>query len=96
MFANRRRHERHSVGGTATVYQGSNKLDLPILDVSLTGIRLQTTDPSKLSVGGICFVALPEHGKHDALVVSVRPQSFAFQFLTPGPEDVRAFIDARK
>ena len=96
MFASRRRHERFSAGGTATVYQGSRKVELPILDVSLTGIRLQTGDPTTLAVGGVCFIALPEHGRHDAQVVAVRSQSFAFQFLTPEPEGVRSFIEAQK
>jgi len=96
MFFNRRRHQRHTTGGTATVFQGSNKLELRILDISLTGIRLETADSTKLSVGGVCFIALPEHGKHDALVVGVKSQSFGFQFLTPEPDGVRQFIDGRK
>jgi hypothetical protein len=96
MFASRRRHERIAAGGTATVYQGSNRLELPILDVSLGGIRLQTSDSTRLDVGGVCFIALPEHGKHDAQVVAVRSQSFAFQFLIFEPEGVRSFVDAQK
>jgi len=96
MFASRRRHERYAVSGTATVYQGSKKIEMPILDVSLAGIRLQTSDPTRLEVGGVCFIALPEHGRHDAQVVAVRSQSFAFQFLTPEPDGVRSFIDAQR
>jgi hypothetical protein len=42
----------------------------------------------------LCFVALPQHGKLDAMVVGVRRQSFHLQFLTSEPEEVRAFIDA--
>jgi hypothetical protein len=95
MSANRRRHERYSADGAATVFQGSSKLELPILDISLTGIRLQATGSTKLEVGSVCFIALPEHGKHDAQVVAVKPQSFGFQFLTPEPEGVQSFIETR-
>jgi hypothetical protein len=94
--ASRRCHARYAASGTATVYQGSNQLDLPILDVSLTGIRLQTTDTTKLKVGGICFITLRGHGKHDALVVNVHPRSIGFLFLTPEPEGVRSFIAGQR
>jgi len=96
VFANRRRHERYEARGTATVFQGSRVLKLPIRDISLSGIHLQATDPTQLSVGSVCFVALPDHGKHDAIVVHARTQGFHLKFLTPEPEDVRAFIDAHK
>ncbi len=95
MSANRRRHERHSADGTATVFQGSKKLEMPILDISLTGIRLQATCSAKLDVGSVCFIALPEHGRHDAQVVAVKSQSLGFQFLTPEPEGVQSFIKTR-
>jgi len=95
MSTNRRRHERHAADGTATVFQGSKKVDMPILDISLSGIRLQTTGSTKLDVGSVCFIALPEHGRHDAQVVAVKSQSFAFQFLTPEPEGVQSFIKTR-
>jgi hypothetical protein len=96
MFGSRRRHERYSIDGTATVFQGSKKLELPILDVSLTGIRLQSSGPGELEVGSVCFIVLAQHGRHDAQVVAVRSQSLAFQFLTPEPDGVRSFIDARR
>ena len=96
MFADRRRHQRYEANGTATVFQGSQMLELPIRDISLSGIHLHTTDPTKLNVGSVCFVALPDHGKHDAIVVHARQQGYHLKFLTPEPEDVRAFIDALK
>jgi hypothetical protein len=69
-------------------------LELPIRDISLTGIGLEASDPMTLSVGNLCFVALPTHGKLDAMVVGVRRQSYHLQFLTSEPEEVRSFIDA--
>jgi hypothetical protein len=96
VFADRRRHKRYEAKGTATVYQGSNVLELPIRDISLSGIHLQTVDSTTLNVGSVCFVALPEHGKHDAIVVHARPQGYHLKFLTPEPDDVRSFIDACK
>jgi len=96
VFADRRRHERYEAKGTATVFQGSRVLELPIRDISLSGIHLQTTDPTQLNVGSVCFVALPDHGKHDAIVLHARAQSFHLKFLTPESEDVQAFIDAQK
>lgn len=94
MFANRRLHKRHTVKAVAKVFYGSNMLELPIRDISLTGIGLETSDATTLSVGNLCFVALPEHGKLDAMVIGVRRQSYHLQFLTSEPEEVRAFIDA--
>jgi len=96
MFGSRRRHERYSIDGTATVFQGSKKYELPILDISLTGIRLQSSGPMELEVGSVCFIALSQHGRHDAQVVAVRSQGLAFQFLTPEPDGVRSFIDAQR
>jgi len=96
VFADRRRHQRYDAKGTATVFQGSHVLEMPIRDISLSGIRLHANDPSTLNVGSVCFVALPDHGKHDAIVVHARQQSYHLKFLTPEPEDVRAFIAAQK
>lgn len=94
MFANRRIHKRFAIKASAKVFFGSNALELPIRDISLTGIGLETPDVTALSVGNLCFVALPEHGKLDAMVVGVRRQSFHLQFLSAEPEEVRSFIDA--
>lgn len=92
--ADRRRHMRYPARGTATVFHGGNQLDLPVLDVSWTGISLLAVDPTRLKLGGACTIVLPGCEGQDARVVGVRPQSFGFQFLTPGPEGVRSFIDA--
>ncbi|MEJ0067509.1 MAG: PilZ domain-containing protein [Pseudomonadota bacterium] len=94
MFANRRLHKRHTVKAVATVFYGSNMLELPIRDISLTGIGLDADDATTLTVGNLCFVSLPEHGKLDAMVVGVRRQSYHLQFLTSEPDEVRSFIDA--
>jgi hypothetical protein len=93
VFANRRLHKRHTVNAVAKVFYGSNTLELPIRDISLTGIGLEASDSTVLSVGNLCFVALPAHGKLDAMVIGVRRQSYHLQFLTPEPEEVRSFID---
>jgi hypothetical protein len=79
----------------AVLYRGDHLLDLPILDVSLTGIRLYATDHSGLKPDGVFPIALPECGVHDAQVVAVRSQSVAFRFTTPEPNGLRSFIDAR-
>jgi hypothetical protein len=94
VFANRRLHKRHAVKAVAKVFYGSSTVELPIRDISLTGIGLVASGELPLAVGNLCFVALPEHGKLDAMVVGVRRQSFHLQFLTAEPEEVRAFIDA--
>jgi hypothetical protein len=94
VFANRRLHKRYAINAVAKVFHGSNMLELPIRDISLTGIGLEAPDTTTLSVGNLCFVALPEHGKLDAMVVGVRRQSFHLQFLSSEPEEVRSFIDA--
>jgi hypothetical protein len=84
---------RYRARGTATVLHGSHQLDLPVLDVSWTGISLGAVDPTRLEAGGACTIVLPGGGGQDARLVGVRPQSFGFRFLTPGPEGVRWFID---
>jgi hypothetical protein len=94
VFANRRLHRRFAIKAVATVFYGSNMLELPIRDISLTGIGLDAPDNTTLSIGNLCFVALPEHGKLDAMVIGVRRQSFHLQFLSSEPDEVRSFIDA--
>jgi len=94
VFANRRLHKRFAINAVAKVFYGSNTLELPIRDISLTGIGLEAPAATTLSVGNLCFVSLPEHGKLDAMVVGVRGQSFHLQFLSSEPEEVRSFIDA--
>lgn len=93
MLANRRIHKRYAVNAMAKVFYGSNAVELPIRDISLTGIGLAASDQLSLDVGNLCFVALPDQGKLDAMVVGVRRQSFHLQFLTAEPEEVRSFID---
>ena len=46
------------------------------------------------SVGSLCLVALPSHGKLDAMVVGVRAQSLHLKFVQTDPEEVRSFITA--
>jgi len=94
-FADRRQHTRHPIRGMAVLYHGDYILDLPILDVSLTGIRLYATDPSGLTPDRVLPIALPECGVHDAQIVAVRSQSVAFPFMPPEPNGLRSFIDAR-
>jgi hypothetical protein len=95
VFANRRLHKRFATNAVAKVFYGSNTLELPIRDISLTGIGLEAPEATTLSVGNLCFVALPDHGKLDAMVVGVRRQSFHLQFLSSEPEEVRSFLDAQ-
>jgi hypothetical protein len=94
VFANRRLRKRFAIQAVAKVFYGSNTLELPIRDISLTGIGLEAPDSTTLSVGNLCFIALPDHGKLDARVVGVRRQSYHLQFLSSEPEEVRSFIDA--
>jgi len=94
VFANRRLRKRFAIQAVAKVFYGSNTLELPIRDISLTGIGLEAPDSTTLSVGNLCFIALPDHGKLDAMVVGVRRQSYHLQFLSSEPEEVRSFIDA--
>jgi hypothetical protein len=96
MIPDRRRFERYSTAGTATVRQdGGGGFELPVIDISFTGIHLRTPKLAPLA-GGMYSVALPEHGWHDAQVVGVRSQSVAFRFVTPQADGVRSFIDDRK
>ena len=47
-----------------------------------------------LAVGSVCLVALPAHGRLDAVVVGIRSQSLHLKFMQTDPEEVRAFITA--
>jgi hypothetical protein len=87
-------HKRYQVKGTAKVLHGATALDLPIRDISLSGIGLDCPGTPPLSVGNLCLVALPAHGRLDAMVVGVRSQSLHLQFLQTDSEEVRTFIEA--
>jgi hypothetical protein len=67
----------------AVLYRGDHFLDLPILDLSLSGIRLYATDGSGLAPNSVLPIALPECGVHDSQVVDVRSQSVVHD---PGAE----------
>ena len=94
LFTNRRLHKRYQVKGTVKVLHGATALDLPIRDISLSGIGLECVGTSPLSVGNLCLVALPSHGRLDAMVVGVRSQSLHLQFLQTDSDEVRAFIES--
>ncbi len=94
MFQNRRLHRRHEIKATAKVMYGANALELPIRDISMSGIGLQSDDARALALGNLCLVILPEHGKLDAMVVGVRSATYHLQFLSSGADEVRSFIDA--
>ncbi|MBI3517216.1 MAG: PilZ domain-containing protein [Proteobacteria bacterium] len=94
MFGNRRLQKRYTVNATAKVLHGASALDLPIRDISLSGIGLDASNSTELTVGALCLVALPSHGKLDAMVVGVRAQSLHLRFLQTDPEEVRSFIAA--
>ncbi|HUA53277.1 MAG TPA: PilZ domain-containing protein [Candidatus Sulfotelmatobacter sp.] len=94
LFSNRRLHKRYQVSGTAKVLHGMTALDLPIRDISLSGIGLDCPGTAPLSVGNLCLVGLPANGKLDAMVVGVRSQSLHLQFMQTDSEEVRAFIEA--
>lgn len=94
MFANRRFHKRYGVKAAAKILYASHVLDLPIRDISLAGIGLETPGPTVLSGGNLCLVELPDHGKLDAMVVGVNARSCHLQFMLPDAEEVRAFIAA--
>jgi hypothetical protein len=78
----------------AVLYRGDHFLELPILDVSLSGIRLYTTNHIGLTPDRVLPIALPECGVHDAQVVAGRSQSVAFRFMPPEPNGLRSIIDA--
>ncbi|MBV8580133.1 MAG: PilZ domain-containing protein [Candidatus Eremiobacteraeota bacterium] len=94
MFQNRRLHRRHEIKAVAKILHGANALELPIRDISMTGIGLDSDAAKALSLGNLCLVVLPEHGKLDAMVVGVRSASYHLQFLSSGADEVRSFIDA--
>ncbi len=94
MFGNRRLHKRFTVNATVKVLHGASALDLPIRDISLSGIGLDADGLAELAVGSLCLVALPSHGKLDAMVVGVRAQSLHLKFVQTDPEEVRSFITA--
>lgn len=94
MFLNRRLHRRHEIKATAKVVHGASALELPIRDISMSGIGLEIDATKALSLGNLCLVVLPEHGKLDAMVVGVRSASYHLQFLSSGADEVRSFIEA--
>jgi hypothetical protein len=94
VFQNRRLQRRHEVKATAKILHGANALELSIRDISMTGIGVESDAAKALSLGNLCLVVLPEHGKLDAMVVGVRSQSYHLQFLSSGADEVRSFIDA--
>jgi hypothetical protein len=94
VFQNRRLHRRHEIKATAKILHGANALELPIRDISMTGIGLESDAAKALALGNLCLVVLPEHGKLDAMVVGVRSASYHLQFLSSGADEVRSFIDA--
>jgi hypothetical protein len=95
LFAsNRRLHKRYTINATAKVLHGASALELPIRDISLSGIGLDAKGATELAVGNLCLVALPAHGKLDAMVVGVRSQSLHLKFLQTDAEEVRSFIAA--
>ncbi len=73
---------------------GATVLDLPIRDISLSGVGLDTGGAPTLAVGNLCLVALPPHGRLDAMVVGIRASSLHLQFMQSDSEEVRAFIEA--
>lgn len=94
MFENRRLHKRFTVKASAKVLHGASALDLPIRDISLSGIGLEAKEGVDLVVGSLCLVALPSHGKLDAMVIGIRAQSLHLKFVQSDPEEVRSFITA--
>ncbi len=94
MFQNRRLNRRHEIKATAKILHGANALELSIRDISMTGIGVESDAAKALSLGNLCLVVLPEHGKLDAMVVGVRSASYHLQFLSSGADEVRSFIDA--
>jgi len=94
VFQNRRLNRRHEIKATAKILHGANALELSIRDISMTGIGVESDAAKALSLGNLCLVVLPEHGKLDAMVVGVRSASYHLQFLSSGADEVRSFIDA--
>jgi hypothetical protein len=94
VFQNRRLHRRHEIKATAKILHGANALELSIRDISMTGIGVESDAAKALSLGNLCLVVLPEHGKLDAMVVGVRSATYHLQFLSSGADEVRSFIDA--
>jgi hypothetical protein len=95
LFTNRRLKKRYQVKAAAKVMYGATALDLPIRDISLSGIGFDSGGAATFSVGNLCLVALPSHGKLDAMVVGVRAQSVHLQFLQTDSDEVRAFIESQ-
>lgn len=87
-------HKRYQITGNARVLYGATALELPIRDISLSGIGLDCAAATPLAVGNLCLVSLPSHGRLDAMVVGVRNQSLHLQFLQTDSEEVRTFIEA--
>jgi hypothetical protein len=94
VFQNRRLQRRHEIKAVAKIVHGANALELPIRDISMSGIGLESDAAKALSLGNLCLVILPEHGKLDAMVVGVRGHSYHLQFLSTAADEVRSFIEA--
>jgi hypothetical protein len=93
-FSNRRKHKRYTINAVAKVFYGAEALELPIRDISMSGVGLDSGGANVLNEGNLCLVALPAHGKLDAMVVNVAPQTYHLQFLQPDSDEVRSFIEA--
>jgi len=85
VFLNRRLHRRHEIKAVAKVVHGASALELPIRDISESGIGLESDAAKALSLGNLCLVVLPEHGKLDAMVVGVRSAATTCSSCRPGP-----------